>query len=50
MEEYIKNNGILEKGVRKLVIYNERTKKEIAVITHDKVTTADDVLVKLTFK
>lgn len=36
---------ILNEKWDKLVVFDERSKKEIAVITQDNVTTADDAIV-----
>ena len=33
-------NNILSKNYKKIVIYNEKTKKELAIITDEKVKTA----------
>lgn len=36
------SNGLLAEDIKKLVIYDELNKKEIAVITTDFVTTAEE--------
>lgn len=41
-------NKILDKKVKKLIVFDEKNKKEIAVITHDKVITSEvEIVVKL---
>jgi len=41
-------NNILSKNYKKIVIYNEKTKKELAIITDEKVKTASsNIVVKL---
>lgn len=42
------DNKILDKGVEKLVVYDAKNKKELAIITHENVDTASpEILVKL---
>lgn len=44
-------NKILDKEVKRLVIYDIKNKKELAVITHKEVETANsDIEVRLSFK
>ncbi|WP_172436253.1 hypothetical protein LDJ90_02765 [Fusobacterium vincentii] len=41
-------NNILSKNYKKIVIYDEKTKKELAIITDEKVKTASsNIVVKL---
>lgn len=43
------NNKVLSESYSKLVVYDEKTKKELAVITHEEIKTANsDIVVKLT--
>lgn len=43
-------NKILNKEVKKLIIYDEKNKKELVVITHEEVcTTSSEILVKISF-
>lgn len=45
------DNKILDKKVKKLIIFDEKNKKEIAVITHDEVITSEaEIVVKLSFE
>lgn len=48
-EEKNKNN-ILNDDIEKLVIYDEKTKKVLAVITSEQVKQTSDILIKLTPK
>lgn len=42
------NNKILSENYSKLVVYDEKTKKELAVITHEEIKTANsNMVVKL---
>ncbi|MGK4197900.1 hypothetical protein [Fusobacterium sp. HC1336] len=44
-------NNILDKEIEKLIIYDSKNKKELAVITHNNVETASPkILVKIKFK
>ncbi len=44
-------NKILDKEIEKIVVYDAKNKKELAVITHENVDTASpEILVKIKFK
>ena len=43
--ETVQTNRILDLGISKVVVYDIEQKKEIAVITHDLVTTAESQIV-----
>lgn len=44
-------NKILDKEIEKLVVYDAKNKKELAVITHENVETASpQVIVRIQFK
>lgn len=43
-------NNILADDIEKLVIYDEKTKKELVVITSEQVIQASNILIKLTPK
>ncbi|MDU6361803.1 MAG: hypothetical protein E6590_17875 [Clostridiales bacterium] len=46
----IKDNGLLAEDVKKIVVYDEHNKKEIAVITKEMITTAnEDTVIKISF-
>ena len=46
----MKKKNLLADDVTKIVIYDEKNKKEIAVITEEAVTTANDtIVVKVSF-
>lgn len=46
----IKDNGLLAEDVKKIVVYDEHNKKEIAVITKETITTAnEDTVIKISF-
>ena len=45
------DNKLLAKDVKKIVVYDELNKKEIAVMTKEMITTAnEDVVVKVSFE
>ena len=47
----IKSNEILNKEVKKMIVYDQKNKTELAVITHKEITTSSsDILVRISFK
>lgn len=48
-EKKTESNEILNKEIKKMIIYDEVNKKELAVITPEEITTAIGIVVKVSF-
>ena len=49
--EKVKDNELLSEDVKKIVVYDEHNKKEVAVITKELITTAsENIVVKVSFE